>query len=44
LGGYGSGYAITYGEGIRRLPEGCKDFDEGAAKKYVLNPPGYIHA
>ena len=25
-------------------PEGYKDFDKGAAKKYVLNPNGYINA
>jgi glutathione-independent formaldehyde dehydrogenase len=25
-------------------PQGYKDFDKGAAKKYVLNPNGYINA
>src|ERR687898_454825 len=29
---------------LDEAPEGYKDFDQGAAKKYVLNPNGYINA
>ena len=29
---------------LDEAPEGYKDFDKGAAKKYVLNPNGYINA
>ena len=29
---------------LDEAPEGYKDFDKGAAKKYVLNPNGYISA
>ena len=29
---------------LEDAPEGYKDFDKGAAKKYVLNPNGYINA
>jgi glutathione-independent formaldehyde dehydrogenase len=29
---------------LDEAPQGYKDFDQGAAKKYVLNPNGYINA
>jgi glutathione-independent formaldehyde dehydrogenase len=29
---------------LDEAPQGYKDFDKGAAKKYVLNPNGYINA
>src|ERR671914_1794540 len=29
---------------LDEAPEGYKDFDKGAAKKYVINPHGYINA
>jgi glutathione-independent formaldehyde dehydrogenase len=29
---------------LDEAPEGYQDFDKGAAKKYVLNPNGYINA
>jgi glutathione-independent formaldehyde dehydrogenase len=29
---------------LDEAPEGYKDFDKGAAKKYVINPNGYINA
>jgi len=29
---------------LDEAPEGYKDFDQGAAKKYVLNPHGLIPA
>src|ERR687889_94398 len=29
---------------LDEAPEGYRDFDKGAAKKYVLNPNGYINA
>ncbi|MDP9485480.1 MAG: formaldehyde dehydrogenase, glutathione-independent [Actinomycetota bacterium] len=30
--------------GLEEAPRGYKEFDQGAAKKYVLNPNGYINA
>ncbi len=30
--------------GLEEAPQGYKEFDQGAAKKYVLNPNGYINA
>src|ERR671933_806465 len=29
---------------LEEAPQGYKDFDKGAAKKYVINPNGYINA
>ena len=29
---------------LDEAPKGYKDFDKGAAKKYVINPNGYINA
>jgi glutathione-independent formaldehyde dehydrogenase len=30
--------------GLEDAPKGYAEFDQGAAKKYVLNPNGYIKA
>ena len=29
---------------LDEAPQGYKDFDKGAAKKYVINPNGYVNA